>query len=86
MCRAINVSRSGYYVFKTRPKSQNRINNERLLVEINRVYFENDIPPFHGHTNSGSYEVIIDNGVGERTSKPVSFEVTQEQLKNNLGW
>lgn len=42
MCRAVDVSRSGYYAFKIRPKSQNRINNERLLIEINRVYFEND--------------------------------------------
>jgi transposase InsO family protein len=42
MCRAVEVSKSGYYAFKRRPKSQNRIENERLLIEINRVYFEND--------------------------------------------
>jgi len=41
MCRAVEVSKSGYYAFKRRPKSQNRIDNERLLIEINRVYFEN---------------------------------------------
>ena len=42
MCRAVEVSRSGYYAFNRRPKSQNRTSNERLLIEINRVYFEND--------------------------------------------
>jgi transposase InsO family protein len=42
MCRALEVSRSGYYAFKTRPKSQTRIDNERLLIEINRVFLDND--------------------------------------------
>lgn len=42
MCRALEVSRSGYYAFKTRPKSQNRIDNEKLLIEINRVFRAND--------------------------------------------
>ena len=42
MCRAVEVSRSGYYAFKTRPKSQNRINNEKLLIEIRRVFWDND--------------------------------------------
>ncbi|MBF0569701.1 MAG: IPT/TIG domain-containing protein [Candidatus Omnitrophica bacterium] len=37
-----------------------------------------DIPPFHGPTKPGSYEVIVDNRVGERTSLPVVFEVTQK--------
>jgi len=42
MCRAVEVSRSGYYAFKTRPKSQSRINNEALLIEIKRVFAGND--------------------------------------------
>jgi len=42
MCRAVEVSRSGYHAFKTRPKSQNRINNEKLLIEIKRVFWDND--------------------------------------------
>ena len=42
MCRAVEVSRSGYYAFKTRPKSQNRVNNDNLLIEINRVFWDND--------------------------------------------
>ncbi len=42
MCRALDVSRSGYYAFKTRPKSQNKISNEKLLIEIRRVFVEND--------------------------------------------
>jgi putative transposase len=41
MCRALEVSRSGYYAFKRRPKSQNRINNETLLIEIRRVFVAN---------------------------------------------
>lgn len=42
MCRALEVSRSGYYAHKTRPKSQRRLENEKLLIEIERVYWEND--------------------------------------------
>ena len=42
MCRALEVSRSGYYAFKKRPKSQRRVDNEALLIEIRRVFLEND--------------------------------------------
>jgi len=42
MSRAVEVSRSGYYAFKTRPKSQSRISNETLLIEIKRVFVGND--------------------------------------------
>jgi len=42
MCRALEVSRSGYYAFKSRPKSQRRLDNEKLLIEIRRVFLEND--------------------------------------------
>jgi transposase InsO family protein len=42
MCRAVEVSRSGYYAFKTRPKSLNRINNDNLLIEIRRVFWDNN--------------------------------------------
>jgi len=41
MCRALEVSRSGYYAYKKRPKSQGRIKNEALLIEIKRVFVEN---------------------------------------------
>jgi len=41
MCRALDVSRSGYYAFKKRPKSRYRIENEKLLIEIRRVFVEN---------------------------------------------
>jgi putative transposase len=41
MCRALEVSRSGYYAYKKRPKSQGRIKNEALLIEIRRVFVEN---------------------------------------------
>ncbi len=42
MCRAVEVSRSGYYDYKSRPKSQNRVNNDKLLIEIRRVFWDND--------------------------------------------
>ena len=42
MCRALDVSRSGNYAFKSRPKSRQRIDNEKLLIEIKRVFLEND--------------------------------------------
>ncbi len=42
MCRVLEVSGSGYYAYKRRPKSQRRIDNEKLLIEINRVFVEND--------------------------------------------
>ena len=42
MCRALEVSRSGYYAYKKRPKSQRRIDNEKLLIEIKRVFLDND--------------------------------------------
>lgn len=42
MCRALEVSRSGYYAYKKRPKSQRRVDNDRLLIEIRRVFVDND--------------------------------------------
>jgi len=42
MCLALEVSRSGYYAFKRRPKSQQRVDNEKLLIEIRRVFLENN--------------------------------------------
>ena len=42
MCRALEVSRSGYYAYKKRPKSQRRIDNEKLLIEIRRVFWDNN--------------------------------------------
>jgi len=42
MCRILEVSRSGYYAWEKRPKSQRRIDNEELLIEIRRVFVEHD--------------------------------------------
>ena len=58
MCRAMEVSRSGYYAFKDRPKSANEINNERLLVDIRRLFLENQ-------QNYGSpriYDALVKEG------------------------
>lgn len=41
MCQALEVSRSGYYAFEKRPKSRRCFKNEKLLIEINRVFVEN---------------------------------------------
>lgn len=40
MCRVLEVSRSGYYGFKNRRQSQRKIDNAKLLLEIERVYYE----------------------------------------------
>lgn len=42
MCRVLEVSRSGYYAYKKRSKSQQRVDNEKLLIEIRRIFLEND--------------------------------------------
>ena len=42
ICRLLEVSKSGYYDWKRRPKSRRRIDNEVLLIEIRRVFVEND--------------------------------------------
>ena len=42
MCRVLEVSTSGYYAYKNRPKSQHRIDNEALLIEIRRFFYENN--------------------------------------------
>ena len=38
----MEVSKSGYYAWKRRPKSRRRIENEALLIEIRRVFVDND--------------------------------------------
>jgi transposase InsO family protein len=42
MCRAVDVSASGYHAFKNRPKSLNRISNDNLLIDIRRVFWDNN--------------------------------------------
>lgn len=41
MCRALEVSRSGYYAGAKQAKSRRRVENEKLLIEIRRVFVEN---------------------------------------------
>jgi len=38
----VEVSRSGYYAYKSRPKSQSRLSNDNLLIEIRRVFWDNN--------------------------------------------
>lgn len=42
LCKAINVSRSGYYKWLDRAPSEQEMINESLAVEIKRVYNESD--------------------------------------------
>lgn len=42
MCRVIEVSTSGYYAFKKRPKSPRQLANEELHFEIKRIYEQNN--------------------------------------------
>jgi transposase InsO family protein len=67
MCRALEVSRSGYYAFKSRPKSQRRVDNEKLLIEIRRVFLENDSnygsPRIWDHLHNKEYMRCSENRV-----------------------
>ena len=38
MCKALNVSRSGYYAFLTRPESQRTTKNKHLLETIRKIH------------------------------------------------
>lgn len=40
MCALLNVSRSGYYAWRTRPQSARDRENEALLVEVHRIFAE----------------------------------------------
>ena len=40
LCTALNVSRSGYYTWRSRPKSRRTLENKALLLEIRRVHTE----------------------------------------------
>ncbi|MFA5337017.1 MAG: IS3 family transposase [Candidatus Omnitrophota bacterium] len=42
LCRALEVSRSGYYAYKKRPKCKRRLDNDKLLIEIRRVFLDNN--------------------------------------------
>ena len=42
ICRALEVSRSGYYAWKARPKPNRAIDNEKLIIEIRRIFLDNN--------------------------------------------
>jgi len=42
MCRVLGVSRSGYYAWASRPRSQRTVANAALVLEIGRVHAESD--------------------------------------------
>lgn len=41
MCQVLGVSRSGYYEYRSRPKSERGLANDKLLIKIKRVYLWN---------------------------------------------
>lgn len=42
MCRVLDVSKSGYYAWKTREPSLQRIENDALLIEIRNIFLQNN--------------------------------------------
>jgi putative transposase len=42
MCRVLKVSKSGYYAWKIRPQSARRVENQRLLIEIRKIFYTNN--------------------------------------------
>nr|WP_273848256.1 IS3 family transposase [Halalkalibacter alkalisediminis] len=40
MCDVLGVSKSGYYEWKKRPKSQQKIRKEKLTAQIKREYLD----------------------------------------------
>ena len=42
MCRVLEVSRSGYYAWSSRPASERAVANAALVDEIRRVHAESD--------------------------------------------
>jgi putative transposase len=58
MCRLLNLSRSGYYAWQSRPPSARFVENQRLSVEIRRIYGQ-------GRGEYGSptiYAILRENG------------------------
>lgn len=74
MCRAVEVSRSGYHAFKKRPKSQRWLDNEKLLIEIRRVFVDNE-------SNYGSPRIWnqLNNVQGIRCSENRVARVMREE-------
>jgi putative transposase len=42
MCKVLNVSRSGYYAWRSRPASKREMANQQLLKDIQDVYHDSD--------------------------------------------
>jgi transposase InsO family protein len=42
MCRVLNVSRSGYYAWRKRPVSEQKMANQQLMAEIRRIHEESN--------------------------------------------
>ena len=100
MCNTLEVSRSGYYVWKDKMKSACEIRNDKLLEEIRRVFFESK----KRYGSPRIYKQLISEGVycgrhriarimrregmvarkKRRYKKPVSLQRVQPIAKNIL--
>ncbi len=89
MCRVLEVSRSGYYAYKKRPKSQCRIKNEALLIEIRRIFLDNDSnygsPRIWDELNNGQRIRCSENRVARvmRENKIVAVQRRKFRLTTN---
>ena len=75
MCKALKVSRSGYYDYLRRPKSNRTIENEALREAIKEVFYE-----FKGRYGSPRIAIVL-NRRGISTSKN---RVARHMKKMNL--
>lgn len=90
MCRTLEVSRSGYYAFKRRPKSQSRINNETLLIEIRRIFVDNESnygsPRIWNELNNVEHQSCSENRVARlmRVNGIVAVQKRRFRVTTNL--
>lgn len=80
MCKALNVSRSGYYAFLTRPESQRTTKNRHLLETIRQIHREThgiygspritkSLPKDEKASRSRVARIMRENGIRSKTVK-----------------
>ena len=94
MCEALSVSRSGYYVWRSRPGSARKIANRALLVDIRRVHAQHQerygAPRIHaelcaeGQTVSRKRVERIMRQHGIRARAPRRYRVCITDSKHSL--
>lgn len=80
MCKALNVSRSGYYAFLARPESQRSKKNKKLLETIRQIHREThgiygspriteSLPKDEKASRSRVARIMRENGIRSKTVK-----------------